>query len=176
MSDTLVTPINDSFVDLGPLAAVDPVTFAVTDVGHYAELVREARRRRRFLDGALTDWVVIRNRLSLLGSCMQPVLMDSLNELALRVGFRVGKGFADRAIYRELFPRGLTALDDPGDVTPFADLDSTGAVVRQEVEALLDTLCLPVDHRRGRRGARRAERWVSYDGVPDRHDILTVAP
>lgn len=144
MSDTLVTPINDSFVDFDALAAVDPVTFAVTDVGCYAELVREARRGRRSLDGTLTDWVVVRNRLPLLGPPMQSALTESLGELGLRIGFRVAAGFADRAIYRELFPRGLTALDDARDVAPFADPDSTRTVIRQEVETLVCALQLPV--------------------------------
>jgi len=148
MTDTLVTPINDSFVDLDALAAVDPVTFAVTDVGRYAELVREARRGRRSLDGTLTDWVVVRNRLPLLGPCMQPALTDSLGELALRIGFRVAEGFADRAIYREFFPRGLTALDDAHDVAPFADPDSTRTVMQQEVEALVHALQLPIGQSR----------------------------
>src|SRR5439155_11887409 len=72
IADTLVTPLNDSFLDLDVLASVDPVTFAVTGISHYAELVRQMRRCRRPVDGALTDWVVVRNRISLLGSCIKP--------------------------------------------------------------------------------------------------------
>src|SRR6266436_3605331 len=34
IADTLVSPLNDSFLDLDVLATVDPVTFAVTDVSH----------------------------------------------------------------------------------------------------------------------------------------------
>src|SRR5712664_2220540 len=64
VTDTLVTPLNDSFLDLDVLAKIDPVTFAVTGVSHYAELVREMRRHRRSVDGDLTDWVVVRNRIS----------------------------------------------------------------------------------------------------------------
>src|SRR6266545_2248915 len=63
IADTLVSPLNDSFLDLDALAMVDPVTFAVTEVSHYAEMVRKARRLRQSVDGALTDWVVARNRL-----------------------------------------------------------------------------------------------------------------
>ncbi len=68
MADTLITPLNDSFVDFDVLGVVDPTTFEVTGVSHYAEMVREARRQRRLVDGGLTDWVVVRNRLSTLGS------------------------------------------------------------------------------------------------------------
>lgn len=47
ITDTLITPMNDSFVDLDVLGSVDPATYAVTRVAHYAAMVRQARRRRR---------------------------------------------------------------------------------------------------------------------------------
>src|SRR6202040_931565 len=68
MADTLITPLNDSFVDFDVLGSVDPTTFEVVGVSHYSEMVREARRQRRLVDGGLTDWVIVRNRLSTLGS------------------------------------------------------------------------------------------------------------
>ena len=64
MADTLVTPLNDSFLDFDVLATLDPTNFSVTGESHYAEMVREARRQRRLVDGQLTDWIVVRNRLS----------------------------------------------------------------------------------------------------------------
>jgi len=154
------------------LAMVDPVTFAVTEVSHYAEMVREARRLRRSVDGALTDWVVARNRLSLLGTCVKPIICESLNELGLRLGFRVTEGFADRAIYRELFPRGLTALDDLEDIMPCVEPDSLCLIARQEVRTLLDSLRLPLDERGRRRAAVRAEWFASRDNPLETHDIL----
>src|SRR4029079_1364553 len=45
MADTLITPLNDSFVDFDVLGTVDPVTFAVTGTSHFADMVREARRQ-----------------------------------------------------------------------------------------------------------------------------------
>ncbi len=68
MADTLVTPLNDNFVDFDVLATLDPINFGVTGESHYAEMVCEARRQRRLVDGRLTDWIVVRNRLSTLGS------------------------------------------------------------------------------------------------------------
>ena len=104
VTDTLVTPLNDSFLDLDVLAKIDPVTFAVTGVSHYAELVREMRRHRRSVDGDLTDWVVVRNRISPSGSSAKPVLCDSLQELALEVGFRVATGFHETPGLSRSFP------------------------------------------------------------------------
>src|ERR1700710_3324386 len=75
-------------------------------------MVRDARRKRRQLDGASTDWIVVRNRLSMLGSRNKQLVADGLKELSLRMGFRAIDGFAERVVYREFFPRGLTALDD----------------------------------------------------------------
>jgi chromosome partitioning protein len=64
MADTLVTPINDSFLDFDVLGTVDAATYSVTGESHYAKMVRDIRRQRRRFDGAITDWIVARNRLS----------------------------------------------------------------------------------------------------------------
>ena len=114
MADTLVTPLNDSFLDFDVLATLDQTNFSVTGESHYAEMVREARRQRRLVDGQLTDWIVVRNRLSTLSSRNKRLVGDGINELSKRMGFRSVDGFAERVVYREFFPRGLTALDDLG--------------------------------------------------------------
>jgi chromosome partitioning protein len=117
IADTLVTPINDSFLDLDVLGTLDPPTSAVTGVSHYAELVRDTRRKRRQLDGATADWVVGRNRLSMLGSRNKHLVAEGLSELSSQLGFRTIDGFVERAAYREFFPQGLTTLDDLDDAT-----------------------------------------------------------
>src|SRR5207249_8185821 len=78
MADTLITPLNDSFVDFDVLGSVDPATFAVTGVSHYAEMVREARRQRRLIDGAPTEWLVVRNRMSSLGTRNKGLICEGL--------------------------------------------------------------------------------------------------
>src|SRR3982075_4173624 len=88
MADTLVTPINDSFLDFDVLGTVDPATYSVTGESHYAEMVRDTRRTRRQLDGASTDWIVVRNRLSMIGSRNKQLVADGLNELSFPLGFR----------------------------------------------------------------------------------------
>jgi chromosome partitioning protein len=160
VTDTLVTPLNDSFLDLDVLAKIDPVTFAVTGVSHYGELVREMRRHRRTVDGALTDWVVLRNRISLPGSSMAPALCDCLEELASEAGFRTATGLQERPVYRDFFPRGLTALDAVCDLVPAIDPDPSHSDAGLEVQALLEALKLPIDDRGRRRAAARAE-WSS---------------
>ena len=65
-ADTLVTPLNDSFVDFDLIGQVDAETFKVRRLSFYAELIWEARKKRAM--ATLTekrremDWVVVRNR------------------------------------------------------------------------------------------------------------------
>jgi len=168
MADTLVTPINDSFLDFDVLGTVDPATYSVTGEGHYAEMVRDARRKRRQLDGASTDWIVVRNRLSMLESPNKQLVVDGLNELSLRLGFRSIDGFTEREVYREFYPRGLTALDEALGTRP-----SMGhGMAREEVTSLLRQLKLPIDERGRRRAANRAE-WFNQVNKPlEVHDIF----
>jgi chromosome partitioning protein len=172
MADTLVTPLNDSFVDFDVLGSVDPATFAVTGESHYAEMVRHARRQRRVVDGGLTDWVVVRNRLSILGSRNKRAVADSLNELGLRLGFRAVDGFAERLIYRELFPRGLSAFDNLDKATLGTRPNMAHVTARDEVRALLDSLKLPLDERGRRRAAARAEWVAALDKPLDIQDVV----
>src|ERR1700761_3973466 len=86
MADTLITPLNDSFLDFDVLGTVDATTFELTGVSHYADMVREARRQRRLVDGGLVDWVVVRNRLSSLGSRNKRLVAQGVAQLARHLG------------------------------------------------------------------------------------------
>jgi chromosome partitioning protein len=172
MADTLITPLNDSFVDFDVLGVIDSTTFEVSGVSHYAEMVREARRQRRLVDGGLTDWVVVRNRLSSLGSRNRRLVGEGVEGLAKQLGFRAVDGFAERVVYREFFPRGLTALDDLNDDTLGLRPSTSHVTARDEVQALMDALRLPFDERGKRRAAARAE-WVAAAGKPlETHGLL----
>jgi len=110
-ADTLVTPINDSFVDLDLIGQVDPDNYKIKRPSFYAELVWDARKVRAKSDGGTVDWVVLRNRLQHLEARNMRRVAAALTELSKRVGFRVIPGLSERVIYRELFPKGLTLLD-----------------------------------------------------------------
>ncbi|HVX75010.1 MAG TPA: division plane positioning ATPase MipZ [Bradyrhizobium sp.] len=172
MADTLVTPINDSFLDFDVLGTIDPATYAVTGESHYAEMVRDTRRRRRQLDGVTCDWIVVRNRLSMLGSRNKQLVADSLKELSFRLGFRSVDGFAERVVYREFFPRGLTALDDLDEATLGTRPNLSHVTAREEVTGLLRELRLPLDERGRRRAANRAEWFSQVDKPLEMHDII----
>jgi chromosome partitioning protein len=172
LSDILITPLNDSFVDFDVLGTIDPISFEVAGVSHYADMVREARRQRRLVDGGLTDWVVVRNRLSTLGSRNRRLVGEGVDSLAKQLGFRTVDGFAERVVYREFFPRGLTALDDLNEDTLGLRPTSSHVTARDEIKILIDSLRLPIDERGKRRAAARAE-WIAAAAKPlDTHDLL----
>jgi chromosome partitioning protein len=172
MADTLVTPLNDSFVDFDVLGTIDQTNFTVTGESHYARMVREARRQRRLVDGQLTDWIVVRNRLSTLGSRNKRLVGDGIAELSKRMGFRCIDGFAERVVYREFFPRGLTALDDLDEQTLGARPNMSHLTAREEVIGLLNALHLPLSENGKRRAAARAEWYSVMDQPLQVHDVI----
>ena len=102
LADTLITPLNDSFIDFDVLGTLDPIDLVVTGEGPYAQMVRDARRRRREIDFVRMDWVVVRNRMSSGGARPDGLVGEGLEQLAARLGFRSIEGMAEREIYREL--------------------------------------------------------------------------
>jgi chromosome partitioning protein len=141
LADTLVTPLNDSFLDIDVLGTVDPETFGITGLSHYSEMVLEARRQRK-LDQASIDWIVLRNRLSMLASRNQRLVGEALDELSRKLAFRCTEGLAERTIFRELFPRGLTAVDDIDDIALGTRPSLSHVTARIEMQNLLATLLL----------------------------------
>ena len=112
-ADTLVTPMNDSFVDLDLIGQVHAENYKVTKPSFYAELIWNSRTQRAKVTGKSVDWVVLRNRLQHIDSHNLKRVGAALDELARRVGVRVLPGLGERVIYRELFPKGLTLIDLP---------------------------------------------------------------
>lgn len=139
-ADTLVTPINDSFVDLDLIGQVDPDNYKVKRPSFYAELVWDARKARAKSDGGTVDWVVLRNRLQHLEARNMRRVAAALAELSKRVGFRVIPGLSERVIYRELFPKGLTLLDL---AAIGADAGLSHVAARGELRELISGLELP---------------------------------
>ena len=138
-ADTLVTPINDSFVDLDLIGQVDPETYRVRRPCFYAELVWNSRTQRAKTHGASVDWVVLRNRMQHIEARNMRRVGEALNELARRVGFRVIPGLGERVNYRELFPKGLTLLDLPH----LGEVGIAHIAARQELREMIAAFGLP---------------------------------
>ena len=141
-ADTLVTPLNDSFVDLDVLARVDPESLRVIGPSQYAEMVWRQKIKRAKRGQRATDWIVMRNRLSSLNARNKRVMADVLDQLSGRIGFRLAPGLGERVVYRELFLEGLTVMD-LGGVAGGLPLTLSHVAARQEVRALVAALNLP---------------------------------
>jgi chromosome partitioning protein len=141
MADTLVTPLNDSFVDFDLLARIDTDGEKILGPSVYAEMVWTARQLRAQAGLAPIDWVVLRNRLGSQAMVNKQRMEAALARLAKRIGFRVAPGFSERVVFRELFPRGLTLLDLRDVGTERFSMSHVAA--RQELRDLLRSLALP---------------------------------
>ena len=138
-ADTLVTPMNDSFVDLDLIGQVHPENYKITRPSFYAELIWNSRTQRAKNTGRSVDWVVLRNRLQHIESHNLRRVGAALDELARRVGFRVIPGLGERVIYRELFPKGLTLLD----IKQIGEVGLGHITARQELREMIAGLGIP---------------------------------
>lgn len=143
-ADTILTPMNDSFVDFDLLARLDPQTGEILEPSLYSEVVWEARKQRA-LSGLHqgVDWVVMRNRLSATKANNQKQVGKRLDDLAERIGFRMARGLGERVIFRELFPAGLTLLDLGGQDAPIKLKTMSHLTARLEIRSLIVMLKLP---------------------------------
>lgn len=146
-ADTIITPVNDSFLDLDVLAVVDPVKMQVVRPSIYSEAVWKHKIEKAARSGTQVDWIVMRNRLSNLDARNKRNMEKVLRDLGKRVGFRTAPGFSERVIFRELFLQGLTVLDVLEQKLGVA-LNLSHVAARQEVRDLLRTLDIPAIQRR----------------------------
>lgn len=134
-ADTLITPMNDSFIDLDVLGRVDPQTKSIKGPSVYTRMVQRQMETRRQRDGGQIDWIVMRNRLSSLDARNKREVGDLLKTMSDLFSFRLAGGFGERVIFRELFLNGLTLLDLKESSEHSLTLSTLSA--RQEVRELL---------------------------------------
>jgi len=142
-ADTIITPINDSFVDLDVLANVDGQTMKIIKPSIYSEMVWEQKLARAKRNGGSIEWIVMRNRLSNIDAKNKRFMTTATTELSRRIGFRVAPGFSERVIFREMFLQGLTVLDIM-EMNGGTGISMSHVAARQEVRDLLKTLRLPL--------------------------------
>ena len=141
MANTLITPLNDSFVDFDLLAKVESDGTTIKGPSVYSEMVWSARQLRAQAGLKPMDWIVVRNRLGAQNMINKQKMGEAITRLAKRIGFRVAPGFSERVVFRELFTRGLTLLDlkDVG----INQLSISNIAARQELRELIKALNLP---------------------------------
>jgi chromosome partitioning protein len=136
MADTLITPINDSLVDLDVLVVMEQSDLE-PQPSVYAKMVWRALEARRKVTGRTTDWIVVRNRLESVESSNQHQITQVLDVIQRTVGFRVARGLLERPVYREFFATGLTVLDPVEGFTSAAETNQPELVARLEVQNLI---------------------------------------
>ena len=142
-ADTLVTPVNDSFIDLDLLIEVDGSPIESCKPSHYARIVMTQRQKRFERDRAGMDWILMRNRMGNLQSANTKHVHEALKNLAGMMGFRMAPGIAERNIYRELFPSGRTVLDLVEGRKKGERVSMSHIAARAEIREALKTLWLP---------------------------------
>lgn len=142
-ADTLITPLNDSFVDFDLLGDIDPESGLVRP-SIYSEMVWDSRKRKALVARRPIDWIVMRNRTSAsrIEAKNKQRVGDALKTLSTRIGFRMAPGLSERVIFRELFPQGLTMLDLDGENAQ-GELRMAHVAARQELRDLFIALKLP---------------------------------
>ena len=137
---TVITPINDSFIDLDVLVKTDLTDKRKMQPSLYAETIWEQKKQRLIRDRFEIDWIVVRNRLSHIQAKNKIEMASALDLLASRIGFRIAPGFSERVIFRELFLKGMTLIDLEVLGT---NLSMSHVAAKQELRALLETINLP---------------------------------
>jgi chromosome partitioning protein len=136
MADTLITPINDSLVDLDVLVAMDQSELE-PQPSIYAKMVWRALEARRKVSGRVTDWIVVRNRLETGESSNQRQITEVLDVIRRTLGFRIARGLLERPVYREFFAAGLTVFDQIEGVKSATESDRPELLARLEVQNLI---------------------------------------
>jgi chromosome partitioning protein len=139
-ADTLITPLNDSFIDLDMLVRIKADSLDILKPSTYAEMVWEQKKQKAMRNGGSMDWIVLRNRLSSIHSRNKEEMEKVLTALAKRIGFRLVSGFGERVIFRELFLRGLTLLDMRESNSP---MTFSHVAAKQELTSLMEWIQLP---------------------------------
>lgn len=137
-ANVLVTPINDSFIDLDLIAKIDGQTLAIQKPSIYSDMVWEYRKERAIMRGTPIKWFIVRNRLSHINAQNKKNIEELLKQLERRFAFTFMNGFTERVIYRELFLKGFTLMDL--DKVPGEKLSMSHLTARQEVRALVNSI------------------------------------
>ncbi len=141
-ADTIISPINDSFLDFDVLGKIDANNLSITTPSIYSQMVWEQKMQKATRNGGTIEWIIMRNRLSNLDAVNKRKVYNALEQLAKRISFKIAPGFSERVIFRELFLQGLTLLDLKT-ANHGKTLNISHVAARQELRDLLNFLGIP---------------------------------
>ena len=139
LADTLITPLNDSLIDLDVLATLDQETLKIKGPSHFSQTVWGSRQQRMLKKRPSLNWIIVRNRLIYTKSKNSTLMSELLTSLSRRIHFSIADGISERVIYRELFIKGLTMMDlkENGLNMP---LSFSSLTARQEIRSLVNKI------------------------------------
>ncbi len=141
-ADVLVTPFNDSLVDLDPLADIDLKAQRMRRPGPLAEHIWSARQKRMLAKRPPLKWLAGRNRVPALRNKNKELMDILMKDLSKRLSFEIFSNITERVIYRELFLKGLTLMDLKQEGVPYP-LSLSAATGRQEIRSLAQKILAP---------------------------------
>ena len=107
----MITPINDSLVDLDVIVTIDPNTKQIIEESQYTKNIRDIQEKRKALGKDDLIWLVLRNRISHIDAKNKREIDRILHELQAPLKFTYVPGIGERVVYREMFLNGLTIFD-----------------------------------------------------------------
>jgi chromosome partitioning protein len=141
-ADILVTPVNDSLVDIDVIATIDPYTKQITAESQYTASIRDIQAKRRELGRGGFRWIVLRNRISHIDAKNKREVDTVLRQLEGPIGFTYISGIGERVVYREMFLKGLTILDLIKAGTE--DISISHVAAKNELLSVLNTIGIPL--------------------------------
>jgi chromosome partitioning protein len=140
-ADTVITPVNDSFIDLDLIGNISAETLDSIKPGIYSAMLWEQKMKRAARSQKELKWIVVRNRLANIDAINKRNVETSLTKLSKRFGFKIAPGFSDRVIFKELFLLGLTLHDAAS--APEIKLNTSVIAARQELREFVKALDIP---------------------------------
>jgi chromosome partitioning protein len=141
LADTIVTPINDSFVDVDLLGKIDSNDYSKAIPGIYSAMVWEQKKYRALKRKDEIKWVVVRNRLSSHDVINKRNVGSAIVHLGKRLGFSISPGFGDRVVFKELFLNGMTLIDAKKNICKIK-LNPSIVAARHELRDFIKSLSL----------------------------------
>lgn len=111
IANTVITPVNDSFIDLDLIGNIDGKDLDSKRPGIYSAMFWEQKMKRIKEAREEIQWIVVRNRYLAVETKNQKKIQASLEKLSKKFGFKVLTGFGDRVVFKDLFLDGFTISD-----------------------------------------------------------------
>lgn len=139
-ADTVITPINSSFIDVDLLGKIDANTLEMTSPGVYGTMYMSSREKRKIAEKSDAEWIVVHSRYSIAETINRRSIDFALRCMAKHMNFKVIRGFTERSIFKELFLQGLTLSDAA--LTKQINITPSVIAARQEIRNFLASLNL----------------------------------